>query len=212
MKSGIRIPSKNAALSKWRKRGVGSRDGAPGGLRGVVRSEDDAVRAGADPGEIMLRNQTTWENNVNLSQTEVRSCCGTRRRGRTTWTWRRLKCVQTESQPMPSTDSDVFDEDIVARCDFVISRCQSDDNWNTLQPSLPVVQRSVSKHPHAAAVVRVGRRHLRVRAEQAVFSCVLFLSLACPFSLCVYINVVRWTSCVQWTHRVNLILTLRYST
>jgi len=45
---------------------VGARDGAPGGRRGVVRGEDNAVRAGADPGEIVLRNQTTWENNVNL--------------------------------------------------------------------------------------------------------------------------------------------------
>jgi len=51
---------------------VGARDGAPGGLRGVVRGEDDAVRAGADPGEIVLRNQMTWKNNVNLAQTEVR--------------------------------------------------------------------------------------------------------------------------------------------
>jgi len=30
------------------------------------------VRAGADPGEIVLRNQMTWKNNVNLAQTEVR--------------------------------------------------------------------------------------------------------------------------------------------
>ena len=52
---------------------MGARDGAPGGLRGVIRGEDDAVRAGADPSEIMLRKQTTWENNVNLAQTEVRA-------------------------------------------------------------------------------------------------------------------------------------------
>jgi len=38
-----------------------------------VRGEDNVLRAGADPGEIMLRNQTTWENNVNLAQTEVRA-------------------------------------------------------------------------------------------------------------------------------------------
>ena len=52
---------------------MGARDGAPSGLRGVVRCEDDAVRAGADPGEIMLRNQKTWENKVNMAQTEVRA-------------------------------------------------------------------------------------------------------------------------------------------
>ena len=61
---------------------MGARDGAHGGLRGVVRGEDDAVRAGADPGEIVLRNQTTWENNVNLAQTEymvgAASACGQR--------------------------------------------------------------------------------------------------------------------------------------
>jgi len=54
---------------------------------------------------------------------------------------------------MPSTDSGIFDENIVERCDFTMSRCQSDDNWNTLQTSLPVVQRSVGKHLHAAAAV-----------------------------------------------------------
>ena len=59
-----------------------------------------------------------------------------------------------------------LDENIVERCDFAMSRCQSDDHWNTLQTSLPVVQRSVGNHPHAAAAVRVGRRHLRVRADQ----------------------------------------------
>jgi len=45
-------------------------DGAPGGRRGVVRGEDDAARTGAGPGEIVLRNQTTWMNNMNLAQTE----------------------------------------------------------------------------------------------------------------------------------------------
>ena len=54
---------------------------------------------------------------------------------------------------MPSADSGIFDENIVERCDFTMSRCQSDDNWNTLQTSLPVVQRSVGKHSHAAAAV-----------------------------------------------------------
>jgi len=34
---------------------------------------------------------------------------------------------------MPSADSGIFDENIVERCDFAMSRCQSDDNWNTLQ-------------------------------------------------------------------------------
>ena len=52
---------------------MGARDGAPGGLRGIVRGEDNVLRAGADPGEIMLRNQTMRENNVNLAQTEVRA-------------------------------------------------------------------------------------------------------------------------------------------
>ena len=69
---------------------------------------------------------------------------------------------------MPSADSGVFDKNIVARCDFAMSQCQSDDNRNTLQTSLPVVQRSVGKHLHAAAAARVGRRHLRVRAERGV--------------------------------------------
>jgi len=150
---------------------VGARDGAPGGLRGVVRGENDVVRAGADPGEIVLRNQTTWENNVNLAQTEymvgaaaqtTASECG----------WRASRCPPG-----------VLDENKVARCDFATSQCQSEDNWNTLQPSLPVLQRSVGEHPHAAAAVRVGRQHLRVREERAVFSCVSFLSLACTFSL-----------------------------
>ena len=77
---------------------------------------------------------------------------------------------------MPSADSGIFDENIVERCDFAMSRCQSGDHWNTLQTSL-------GKHPHAAGAVRVGRQHLRVRAEQPVFSCVSFLSLACPLSL-----------------------------
>ena len=54
---------------------------------------------------------------------------------------------------MPSADSGIFDENIVERCDFAMSRCQSDDNWNTLQTSLSVVQRSVGKHLHAAAAV-----------------------------------------------------------
>ena len=98
------------------------------------------------------------------------------------------QCVRTEGQPLPSADSGVFDENMVARCDFAMSRCQSDDNWNTLQPSLPVLQRAVSEHPHAAAAVRVGRRHLRVRAERAVFLCISFLSLACSFSLSAYID------------------------
>jgi len=57
---------------------------------------------------------------------------------------------------MPSADSGIFDENIAEHCDFAMSRCQNDDNWNTLQTSLPVVQRSVGKHPHAAAAVRVG--------------------------------------------------------
>ena len=51
--------SQNEGISNWRRRGVGARDGAPGGLRGVVRGEDNVLRAGADPGEIMLRNQTS---------------------------------------------------------------------------------------------------------------------------------------------------------
>ena len=54
---------------------------------------------------------------------------------------------------MPSADSGIFVENIVERCDFAMSRCQNDDNWNTLQTSLPVVQRSVGKHLHAAAAV-----------------------------------------------------------
>jgi len=54
---------------------------------------------------------------------------------------------------MPSADSGIFDENIVERCDFMMSRCQSDDNWNTLQTSLPVVQCSVGKHLHAAVAV-----------------------------------------------------------
>jgi len=99
---------------------------------------------------------------------------------------------------MPSADSGIFDENIVERCDFAMSRCQSDDHWNTLQRrqlehaahshtnththththTQPVVQRSVGKHPHAEAAVRVGRRHLCVRAERTVFSYISFLSLA----------------------------------
>jgi len=83
--------SQNAG--KWRRRGVGARDGAPGGLRGVVRGEYNVLRSGAEPvdhaaelddvgeqrepsaewGEIILRNQTMLENNVNLAQTEVRA-------------------------------------------------------------------------------------------------------------------------------------------
>ena len=47
------------------------------------------------------------------------------------------QCVWTEGQPLPSADSGVFDESMVAHCDFVMSRCQSDNNWNTLQPILP---------------------------------------------------------------------------
>ena len=74
-----------------------------------------------------------------------------------------------------------LDENIVERCDFAMSRCQSDDHRNTLQTNL-------GKHPHAAGAVRVGRQHLRVRAQQPVFSCVSFLSLACPLSLCAYMN------------------------
>jgi len=65
LKSRIWTPQKNAGFSKWaRRRGVGARDGAPGGLRGVVRGEDDAVRCAQ-------------------VQIQLRSCCGTRRRGRT---------------------------------------------------------------------------------------------------------------------------------
>jgi len=52
----LKFESQNAGISKWRRRGVGARDGAPGGLRGIVRGEDNVLRAGADPGEIMLRN------------------------------------------------------------------------------------------------------------------------------------------------------------
>ena len=43
---------------------------------------------------------------------------------------------------VPTADSGVFDKGMVARCDFVMSRCQSDDNWNTLQPSLPASRQS----------------------------------------------------------------------
>ena len=92
----------------------------------------------------MLRN---WDKTVNLAQAEVRADGGLvnalRRLGH-------------------------LDENIIERCDFAMSRCQSDDHWNTVQTSL-------GKHPHAAAAVRVGRQHLRVRAEQPVFSCVSFL-------------------------------------
>ena len=95
----------------------------------VFEASYAAVRAGADPGEIVLRNQMTWKNNVNLAQT---------------------KCVETEGQPLPPADSGFFDENIVARCDFAMNYYQNDDNWNTLQPSLSVVQHSVGKHPHAA--------------------------------------------------------------
>ena len=42
-------------LRRW-PQGVGARDDTLGGLRGVVRGEDNVLRAGADPGEIMLRN------------------------------------------------------------------------------------------------------------------------------------------------------------
>ena len=58
---------------------------------------------------------------------------------------------------MPSADSGIFDENIVENCDFAMTLCQNDDNWNTLQTSLLVVQRSVDKHLHASAAVRVGR-------------------------------------------------------
>ena len=48
-------------------------------------------------------------------------------------------CVRPEGQLLPSADLGVFDENMVARYDFAMSRCQSEDNWNTLQPSLPVL-------------------------------------------------------------------------
>jgi len=54
--SFLEFKSQNAGISKWRRRGVGARNSAPGGLRGVVRGEYNVLRAGADPGEIMLRN------------------------------------------------------------------------------------------------------------------------------------------------------------
>ena len=66
------------------------------------------------------------------------------------------QCVRTEGQPLSSADSGVFYENMVVRCNFAMSRCQTTDNWNTLQPSLPVLQRADCEHPHAAAV-RVGR-------------------------------------------------------
>jgi len=54
--SFLEFESQNAGISKWRRRGVGARSCAPGGLRGVVRGEYNVLRAGADPGEITLRN------------------------------------------------------------------------------------------------------------------------------------------------------------
>jgi len=132
----------------------------------------------------------TWENNVNLAQTEVRADGGLAN------ALRRLGHL---------------DENIVERCDFAMSRCQSNDRWNTLQTSLPVVQRSVGKHPHAAAAVRVGRLHLRVRAERAVFSCVSFLSLACPLSLCAYMNAHTHSLSLSLSHSLSLSLTLARS-
>jgi len=34
---------------------------------------------------------------------------------------------------MPFADSGIFDENSVERCDFAMSRCQTHDNWNTLE-------------------------------------------------------------------------------
>jgi len=97
-----------------------------------------------------------------------------------------------------------LDENIVERCDFAMSRCQSDDHWNTLQTSF-------GKHLHAAGAVRVGRQNLRVRAEQPVFSCVSFLLLACPSSLCAYINAHTHSLFLSLSRALSLSLTLARS-
>ena len=82
---------------------MGARDGAPGGLRGVVRGEDDAVRAGANPGEIVLRNQTTWKNNVNLAQTEACADRGPAATLRSLGRLRREHCraLRLRDEPVP---------------------------------------------------------------------------------------------------------------
>ena len=73
--------------------------------------------------------------------------------------------MRTEGQLLPSADLGVFDENMVARCDFAMSRCQSEDNWNTLQPSLPVLQCSVGEHLHAAAAVLMSGSDIFVYAQ-----------------------------------------------
>ena len=37
------------------------------------------------------------------------------------------QCVRTEGQLLPSADLGVFDENMVARCNFAMSQCQSED-------------------------------------------------------------------------------------
>jgi len=62
--------TKNVSFSKWARRpGMGARDRAPGGLRGVIRGEDDAVRAGADPSETRERNSSQNPNTEERSNT-----------------------------------------------------------------------------------------------------------------------------------------------
>jgi len=61
------------------------------------------VRAGANPGEIVLRNQTTWKNNVNLAQTEACADRGPAATLRSLGRLRREHCraLRLRDEPVP---------------------------------------------------------------------------------------------------------------
>ena len=109
--------------------------------------------AGRKNQQIVLQNQEAWEHSVNLAQTECVISADDRR------------CVATAGAPRPAAVSAAFNTSLRGGCDFMLSRCASDDNWNTQQTS-----------PAAARVMYDGpRASLRLEAQPFVLASDIFL-------------------------------------
>ena len=101
--------------------------------------------AGRKNQQIVLVNQVTWENNVNLAQTDC--VIATRDEG----------CVATSGKPKPVAVSAALGESYQSECDFQRFNCRPDDNVMTWEPSSPM-DRVVYARAEARPTIRLAQQ------------------------------------------------------